>query len=257
MNDIKKLILKQVCSYLYDNGITIDYNVLNQNIILDIKQYSSYESKPTKFKFKPNKKSSSESKPKYSSESKPTKFKFKPNKKSSSESKPKSRSESKPKYSSESKPTKFKFKPNKKSSFKIFIDLCTKHNIPYFNFNDINSWNGPAIKCNDTHTPSLFKSLDTTIINGYGFNIIRPTTQCINCFIYPIYNDTLEESSLILNYSDDDDEHSDVLEEVLELDEWFFQDVKYLIDESNNILYSYQTHERVGKKVDEFNIQLF
>jgi hypothetical protein len=44
---------------------------------------------------------------------------------------------------------------------------------------------------------------------------------------------------------------------VLELDEWFFQDVKYLIDESNNILYSYQTHERVGKKVDEFNIQLF
>ena len=232
MNDIKKLILKQVCSYLYDNGITIDYNVLNQNIILDIKQYSSYESKPTKFKFKPNKKSSSESKPK-------------------------SRSESKPKYSSESKPTKFKFKPNKKSSFKIFIDLCTKHNIPYFNFNDINSWNGPAIKCNDTHTPSLFKSLDTTIINGYGFNIIRPTTQCINCFIYPIYNDTLEESSLILNYSDDDDEHSDVLEEVLELDEWFFQDVKYLIDESNNILYSYQTHERVGKKVDEFNIQLF
>ena len=66
--------------------------------------------------------------------------------------------------------------------------------------------------------------------------------------------ETVEEETVV---EDGEEEGVVVEEEVLELDEWFFQDVKYLIDESNNILYSYQTHERVGKKVDEFNIQLF
>ena len=60
---------------------------------------------------------------------------------------------------------------------------------------------------------------------------------------------------MIINYSDNDDmEQHDT---ILELDEWEFQDVKYLIDESNNTIYSDQTHERIGKKIDEFNIELF
>ena len=221
MNDIKQHILKQVCSYLYDNGISIDYNILTKHIILEPNFNTLLDSKP-KIMFKPKSKIKRE--PKLDCE---TKIKREPN--------------------LDSKP-KIMFKP--KSIFRIFIDLCKLHNIPYFNFNDINSWNGPAIKFNDT---SIFKSLNTTIINGYGFKIIRPTSQCKNDFVYPKYNDTLDTHSLIVNYSDNEEDMS----EELELDEWFFHDVKYLIDESNNILYSDQTHERIGKKIDEFNIQLF
>ena len=199
MSDLKKDILQQVCKYLYDNGITIDYYTLDKHIIVI--------QPPNKIKKK--------------------KFKFNPN----------------PKIIPN---TKIKFIP--KSKFTSFIDICHTHNFEYFHFYDIHSWSGPAIKLKDLDSMDLFNLIDTTIINGYGFYIIRPTIQCKDNISYPKYNNTLESNSLILNNSDDDE---------LELDEWYFHDVKYLLDSISNHLYCYQTNEHIGKKIDEFNIQLF
>ena len=186
MNDIKKHILLQVCDFLYKNGITLEYSILDQNVTLEMTQ------KP-----------------------------------------------------------KIKFKP--KSIFKSFIQICQSNNLPFFNFFDTNKWNGPAIKLLNLDTIHLFKSIHTTIINGYRFYIVRPTIQSNNNIQYPKYTNTIEPTSLIVNYSEDEDED----DEVLELDEWYFHDVKYLIHTQSNTLYCYQTNERVGKKIDEFNIELF
>jgi hypothetical protein len=198
MNDIKKHILLQVCDFLYKNGITIEYSILDQNVTLD---------KP-KIKFKPKSKIESTRKP------------------------------------------KIKFNP--KSKFETFIQLCQYNNLPFFEFFDTKQWNGPAIKLQNLDKIHIFDSIDTTIINGYGFYIVRPTIQSKNSINYPKYTNIIEETSMSVNYSEDEDE-----DEILELDEWYFHDVKYLIHTQSNTLYCYQTNERIGKKIDEYNIQLF
>jgi hypothetical protein len=226
MNDIKKHILLQVCDFLSKNGITLEYSILDQNVTLEITQKPKMETqKPKpKIKFRPK-----------------PKIKFKP--------KPKIKFNPKPKMETQNPKPKIKFKP--KSIFKSFIQICQSNNIQFFEFFDTNKWNGPAIKLLNLDTIHLFQSIHTTIINGYGFYIVRPTIQSNNNIQYPKYTNTIEPSSLIVNYSEDEDE------DVLELDEWYFHDVKYLIHTQSNTLYCYQTNERVGKKIDEFNIQLF
>jgi len=164
-------------------------------------------------------------------------------------------------------PKKIKFNP--KSYYKTFIDICNKYNITYFEYYDENSWVGPAIKVDAPKydkVKTYFNTLEITTLPALNFYILHPTNKCKNDIIYPKYTNTLEQTSLIVATSDDEDnddiynattEEDTDSEEEIELDEWIYNDnTKYLID-NQNILYSYQTHERIGKKINEFKIEIY
>ena len=223
--------LETVLDYLNKQGIVVYYNEIHNHIISTLSNNETPTKKKT-FKIKPKKSSNNASK------EKPKKIKFKP--------KPKS----------------------KQNDYQKFIEVCNKHNLYYFQFNDENNWKGPSIKIdleNFDHT--IFGDLKLHILEGYGFGILRPSNhECDKKIQYnelnyeqcKLMDDDImsidgsdDESQDIYNASTDDEDEDEVITE-----EWTFvpENVVYQLDIKTNNIYCNQTNQYVGKKIDDFNI---
>ena len=185
---------------------------------------------------------------------------------------------------------KFKFKVRQKqptkSQYALFVELCNKHSLPYFQFYDEDSWRGPVTKVlqDDFDTViDIFEAsqdtLKTIVLHGYGFVIIKPVQQMDDNEIhYPIqhysqcqitqqpiipYNSDIDESDSEYDSHSDLDENENqttsdsqdiIVEEEFIAEEWKYNNTIYLLDTSTNYLYSPSTLEFVGKKTSEFSI---
>ena len=159
------------------------------------------------------------------------------------------------------------FKPKPKcvsiSDYVKFVNICKEYSLSFFQFYDECNWVGPAIKI-DTEDGvkvfNYFKSLNTTKITGTNFYLIHPKVNLKDETVYPETNDDckLEDSSLIVPTSDDENSiYDQTTDDEIELDEWRHEatNTKYLIDPNTNILYSFQSAEPIGKKIDNFTIE--
>jgi hypothetical protein len=155
---------------------------------------------------------------------------------------------------------KLKVKTNTNTNtYNEFVEICISNKIQYFQFYDEDNWIGPAINIpledHDT-VQSYFSKIKLTIISGTNFYLLHPKVSLKDTIDYPdkdVESCKLEQTSLIAGNSDSEDELDEG--ELLELDEWVLNDVKYLIDLETNTVYSFQTNEPIGKKIDEFNIE--
>lgn len=185
---------------------------------------------------------------------------------------------------------KFNIKSKKQTDYNIFVSVCDINNLTYFEFYDENNWCGPALKVDEAEYDIIvgyFNSIEVHSVSGTDFFIIHPKNKCENNITYkeePIESCQLEPTSLIIPTSDDEDakdakdakDANDAKdaeakpeaniyiqttdeEEELDLEEWTHEDtnIKYLLDTSNNKLYSLLTTELIGTKIDEFTIELY
>ena len=176
--------------------------------------------------------------------------------------------------------TKFKFKVKQKqpqynpqTQYKDFVAFCLKHNLPYFQFYDVDNWRGPATKIEQNeleHRLELFENaqayLHTIVLNGYGFAIVKPIQNLDDSDIE--YRDTYFDACKftdepLIPYNSDMDNESDYdattdeeieVEEEFIAEEWIYDGVTYLLDTSTNYLYFPSTLEFIGKKTSEFSI---
>jgi hypothetical protein len=243
---IKQHILKQVEAFSLEKGISFPKDSLTKNISLSREDIESIVN-PS---------------PKKKKNEKKVQFNIKPKK-------------------------KFNIKPTKQTDYNLFVSICDQHGQEYFEFTDENEWCGPALKVNDSEydiVVEYFNSIEVVSVSGTDFYIIHPKKKCINNIIYkdePIESCKIEPKSLMIPTSDDeaDDEVDDEVDdeanaeaniydnttddeaeescEELELEEWTHENthIKYLLDISTNNLYSVQTTELIGKKIDEFTIE--
>jgi hypothetical protein len=218
LDAIKSLVLKKVERFCREQGITLNYEDLVKHINITREEVLDSQVKP-----------------------KPKKLFIKPNK---------------PKQ-------KLILKPKKvNDDYMTFINICDTNKLQYFQFHDENNWVGPAIKIDSDELSKInayFKSLKTTKITGTIFYIIHPKASLKDDNIkYPIINDDckLEADSLIAPNSDDD-VYNQTTDDEVELEEWVHEstNTKYMIDPDTNILYSFQTNDPVGQKIDEFTIE--
>ena len=189
-------------------------------------------------------------------------------------------------------PSKFVFKPKQtpvqqKSQSSLFVELCNKHSLPYFQFYDEDSWKGPVTKVSQEDFNTVIdifeaaqNTLKTIVLHGYGFVIIKPIHKMDDNEIhYPVehyntcqmtqqpiipYNSDMEDSDFEDSDIEDDDadadnthEHTDgeiIVEEEFIAEEWKYNNTIYLLDTSTNYVYSPSTLEFVGKKTSEFSI---
>jgi len=181
-------------------------------------------------------------------------------------------------------PTKFKFKVKQKlpqynpqAQYKDFVAFCLKHNLPYFQFYDVDNWRGPATKIEQNELEQRLELFDnaqaylhTIVLNGYGFAIVKPIQNLDDSDIE--YRDTyfdackftdeplIPYNSDMDNESDDDDIYDATTDEEIEVEEefiaeeWIYDGVTYLLDTSTNYLYFPSTLEFIGKKTSEFSI---
>jgi hypothetical protein len=175
--------------------------------------------------------------------------------------------------------SKFKFKVNKcekKIKFKVstknkqilslsvyntFANICRDNNIVYFRFNDEYDWVGPAIKVDedDSFDLKLFQGIDIHVLDGYGFSIIRPTKQESDLHLsydFSQYNHCKinhTENNCIFS---DNESNSFSESECIDTEDWFFDPTNtlYQLDTNNNNLYSNQTYEFIGRKIDDHTI---
>ena len=176
----------------------------------------------------------------------------------------------------------FKIKPKPdKSQYALFVELCNKHSLPYFQFYDEDLWCGPVTKVlqDDFNTViDIFEAaqhyLKTLVLHGYGFVIIKPVQKMDDNEIHypqqhfsqcrmtqePIipYNSDMDDSGS--EYESELDSDSDeqsgqvIVEEEFIAEEWKYNNTIYLLDTSTNYLYSPSTLEFVGKKTGDFSI---
>jgi hypothetical protein len=167
------------------------------------------------------------------------------------------------------KPKKLKVKVNT-NAYNDFVEICKTKQLEYFQFYDENNWIGPAINIPlDEHdnVKSYFSKIKLKIISGTNFYLLHPKVSLKDTIVYPdgvVESCKLEQTSLIAGNSDSEAESVSIYDavtdaesdegEIVELDEWVFSGVKYLIDLETNTVYSFQTNEPIGKKIDEFNI---
>jgi hypothetical protein len=243
---IKAHILKQVEAFSLEQGISFPKGILSKNISLSREDIESIVNPPSIKKKKMKK----------------MQFNIKPKR-------------------------KFNIKPKKQTDYNIFVSICNQHELEYFEFYDEHNWCGPALKVDEAEYDIIvgyFNSLEVHSVSGTDFFIIHPKNKCENNITYkdePIESCQLEPTSLIIPTSDEDVSDNDIKEaeakpeaniydqttdeegeascEELELEEWTHEDthIKYLLDPSNNNLYSLQTTELIGRKIDEFTIELF
>jgi hypothetical protein len=212
INTIKTLIFNKVIKYLDDNGITITFDNLDDNINikqLDLKHINmNIEDTPQ-------------------TETPIPKFRVK------------------------KQPPKFKLKKNDHT---LFTEICNTHNIHYFLYYDENNWRGPAIKIKKENDEILlhFSGLKTVSLKGIDFYIIHPTSLLNDDSIHykPFINPEINNENNELDNINDSNE--------IETIDWIHMETntRYLLDEITNNLYSYETSEFIGKKTNEFTIDL-
>jgi len=217
IDSIKLILFNKIISYFDHNGITISIQDLISNISISNNDLPTNKPTKPKIKFKP----------------KPKTIKFKP------------KSKPKPKL----------------TSYNDFIDICSTHNLNFFKYNDTHNWSGPATKILSINYEShikFFHNFNFTTIKTIDFYIIHPNNNYDDSYInYPNYNDHIFNSSTISYTSDDDqiynnttdDEQHDIITE-----EWEYRNVIYLLDTYTNNVYSKQTMQFIGNKIDDYEI---
>ena len=217
----KTFILKQVVNYLDKNGISVDLEDLESNVKVS-----------NKFNFKVNKQEKKQDK----------KVKFKVSTKNKQIS--------------------------SLSVYNTFANICRENNIVYFRFNDEYDWVGPAIKLDEDDNVDLtiFQGIDIHVLDGYGFSIIRPTkhesdlhlsydfSQYNHCKLTYSKNNSVYDSDSNSQHNSDSDSDSD--SDCIETEDWFFDPTNtlYQLDTNNNNVYSNQTYEFIGRKINEHTI---
>ena len=182
-------------------------------------------------------------------------------------------------------PKKIKFKIKQrlpsKNQFQLFVELCNKHSLPYFQFYDQDLWCGPVTKVSQEdfdHVLEIFESaqdsLKTIILNGFDFVIIKPVQKLDDSNIqYPTshfdvcrmtespiipYNFDMEASDSEHEFDSESDsenqEEQIIVEEEFIAEEWKYNNTIYLLDTKTNYVYSPSTLEFIGKKTSEFSI---
>jgi hypothetical protein len=226
LDAIKSLLLTKVERFCSTQGITLKYDDLVKHINITSQEVLDYQIK---------------SKPKPDPKSKPKKLFIKPKKSNK----------------------KLILKPKKiNNDYITFTNICDKNQFQYFQFHDEHNWIGPAIniKIDDlSKVMSYFNPLKTTKISGTNFYIIRPSSNLKddNIKYHSLIDDCKIESESLMGITSDDDIYDQTTDdELVELDVWTYEatNTKYQIDPKTNILYSFQTNEPVGKKIDEFTI---
>ena len=227
--------INHVIDFLYNKGVVVNYNDLHTYIMTKVENQTQNENTE-----KPSRKK---------------KIKFKP--------KPSANLTSQP-----TKKIKFKTKTKPKKDFDKFIDICNKHNLYYFQYNDEHNWKGPSIKIDiNTFDLSIFGDLELHLLEGFGFCILRPKNfECDKKIVYNELNykhcKLINEDILSLNGSDDEsqndcyDANTEYDEEEILTEDWTFipKNVIYQLDFKTNNIYCNQTNQYVGKKISDFKI---
>ena len=213
IDQIKNALFTKTVKYLDSLGLDISYEDLDKNISIcenDIETLSAPSQKE-----KSNKK-----------------IKFKPKNKSNTST------------STKIKVKKSKFSVKSKSQYSIFVDICTKNNFTYFQFNDEYDWVGPATKideCDYKKQKSLFSKIECKIIKGTGFYVIHPNNKETDTHISYDCAPSLCASTQTIT-SDDEDL-------ITETEEYEFRNNKYLLDKETNDIYCINTYQVIGKRV--------
>ena len=163
---------------------------------------------------------------------------------------------------------KFKVKQPTPTQYQLFVQLCNKHSLQYFQFYDEDSWRGPVIKVLQQDFDQVIHIFDdnqpyikTIILHGYGFVIIKPIQHIDDSNIhYPVSH--IDQSIPIIPFNSDDENDTDndndndtiTIEEEFIAEEWKYNNYTYLLDTLTNYLYSPSTLEFIGKKTSEFSI---
>mgnify|MGYP006115318923 CR=1 FL=1 len=155
---------------------------------------------------------------------------------------------------------KFKFKqPIPRTQFQLFVELCNKHSLPYFQFYDHDSWRGPVTKVTQEHFDPVIRIFDTAnpyiktiILHGDGFVIIKPIQHIDDSNIH--YHVSHHNQSLPIIPFNSDDENDNNVEEEFQPEQWTYNNYTYLLDTITNYLYEPSTLEFIGKKTGEFSI---
>ena len=134
-------------------------------------------------------------------------------------------------------------------TYSDFVSICKRNNIQYFPFNDINSWSGPAINvCKEKleETLELFKKKDIHLVErGDGeFTIIRPKS---------LEEDKTEYPKVIFDTDDSDEDEVDCENWV----KWKYNGAFYWHDTETDLLYCYETENKVGRKIDNYQAEFY
>ena len=156
-----------------------------------------------------------------------------------------------------------------------FVEFCSTHNLPYFQFYDVDNWKGPATKIEQDSLEYYLQLFDdaqhylhTIVLNGYGFAIVKPIQKLDDSNIKykdsyfeackftdePIqpYNSDMD-MDVDTDYDATTDEEIEIEEEFI-AEEWQYDGVTYLLDTSTNYLYFPSTLQFIGKKTGDFSI---
>lgn len=265
---IKQLLFNKISTYLDKQGITVSTSSLNDNISFTRDEFSQIITPPQESSPKPTPKSPKKTKVKLNvkkatttnTAKKQIKLKPKPKPKTTTKLKPKP----KPKPVAIATPVD---KPDKLHNiYDTFIQICQQYNIPFFKWNDEHDWHGPAIKIPDTQLElytNYFSIITLTHTKVHSFYILRPKDSFDDSHIQYPKNNTqckLQPKTLVTINSDNEDIYDAETEgeeedsdDAIETTPWTFKNTKYLVDLKNNV-YSYDTFDFVGVKIDEFNI---
>lgn len=128
-----------------------------------------------------------------------------------------------------------------------FVSICKRNNIQYFPFNDINSWSGPAINITKEkleETLELFKKKDIHLVKrGDGeFTIIRPKS---------LEEDKTKYPQVVFDTDDEDEVDSE------NWVKWKYNGAFYWHDTETDLLYCYETENKVGRKIDNFQAEFY
>ena len=132
-------------------------------------------------------------------------------------------------------------------TYSDFVSICKKNNIQYFPFNDINCWSGPAINVGKEYleeTLELFKKKDIHLVErGDGeFTIIRPKS---------LEKDKTKYPQVVFDTDDEDEIDCD------NWVKWKYNGAFYWHDTETDLLYCYETENKVGRKIDNYQAEFY
>ena len=136
-----------------------------------------------------------------------------------------------------------------KFNYKKFVNICIENGIQYFPFNDINRWSGPAInisKENLKETLELFSKKDIHLVErgDAEFTIIRPKH---------LEEDKTKYPNIVFDPDDSDEDEIDSDNWV----KWKYNGTFYWHDTETDLLYCYETENKVGRKIDNYQAELY
>ena len=134
-------------------------------------------------------------------------------------------------------------------TYSDFVSICKKNSIQYFPFNDINNWSGPAINVSKERLEEileLFKKRDIHLVErGDGeFTIIRPKHLEQDKTVYP---------KVVFSEEDSDEDEIDYEN----WEKWKYNGSFYWHDTETDYIYCYETENKVGRKIDNYQAEFY